>query len=344
MNNRLRKSDKQEGSTVTINDLATELGVSKTTISRTLSGKGRISPETREKVLACIKERGYQPNLIARSLAVSKTFNVAIVLPSDTEFDEIPFFQSCLHSVTQAAEKRDYDVIVSVTRGEDISSLERIIRNQKADGVILTRLVADDRCVKYLKETGIPFVVIGSSPDASIVQIDSDHYAGCREVTRHVLAGNFSSVCLLAGNPDHQVTKDRYAGFEAALASAGKRVDPESVLWNMADRARIEDLLPALMEKKTGCLICMDDVICGRVLGWLQRNGISIPEDVRVVSFHDSAVMELHNPPVTALHVDVPELGAGAGNAILDMIDGKDVPSRIRVGYEVIVRDSSRAL
>ena len=343
MDNRLRKSEEQTRLNVTINDLATELGVSKTTISRSLSGKGRISSETREKVLAWIKERGYQPNLIARSLAVSKTFNVAIVLPSDTEFDEIPFFQACLHSVAQTAEKRDYDIIVSVTRGDDISSLERIIRNKKADGVILTRPVADDHCIIYLKKTALPFVVIGSISDASIVQIDSDHYAGCREVTRHVLESNFRSLVLLAGNPAHQVTKDRYAGFEAALAAAGKGVDPDAVFWNMTDRARIEEVLPVIMGKSPGCLVCMDDVICGRVLGWLQRKGISIPDVVRVVSFHDSSVMELHNPPVTAIHVNVPELGAVAGNAILDMIDGKDVPRRIRIGYEVIIRDSSRA-
>jgi DNA-binding LacI/PurR family transcriptional regulator len=343
MNNRLRKSKKETSMNVTINDLAKELGVSKTTISRTLSGKGRISPETREKVLAHIKERGYRPNLIARSLAVSKTFNIAVVLPSDTEFDEIPFFQACLHSIARTAEKRDYDVIVSVTRVDDISSLERIIRNKKADGVILTRPVADDPCVKYLKAAAVPFVVIGSTSDASIVQIDSDHYAGCRDVTRQVLEGNFRSLILLAGNPDHQVTKDRHAGFEAALAAAGKRADSASVFWNMTDRARIDDVLLPLMEKKPGCLVCMDDTICGRVLGWLQRKGFSIPGDVCVVSFHDSAIMELHNPPITALHVDVPDLGSKACNAILDMIEGKEVPRRIRVGYEVIVRNSSRA-
>jgi DNA-binding LacI/PurR family transcriptional regulator len=348
MNNRLRNETTQETpvsaqGAVTINVIARELGVSKTTISRAISGKGRIGSETREKVLSYIQERGYQPNLIAKSLAVSRTFNIAVVLPTDTEFDEIPFFQACLHSITDEVTTRDYDVVVSIATGDDISGLRRIIRNQKVDGVILTRLVADDKAVAFLRETDVPFVVIGSSADGSLVQVDTDHYAGCREVTKHVLAANYRDVVLLAGNRDHQVNKDRFDGFSAALAAAGKRVDYGAVFWDMTSRARIESVLPALMERKADCLVCMDDVICGRVLACLQRNGLSVPGDVSVVSFHDSPVMELHNPPITALHVNVRELGATAGRIILDLIDGKDVARRNRVGYGFLVRESSRA-
>ena len=86
----------------------------------------------------------------------------------------------------------------------------------------------------------------------------------------------------------------------------------------------------------------MDDVICGFVLSWLQKSRIEIPGDVKVVSFHDSAFMATHNPPVTALHINVPELGATAGKILLDMIAGKDVLAKNLVGYEVLVRDSSR--
>ncbi len=348
MNNRLRINILNEPqpisqNTVTINDIARELGVSKTTISRAISGKGRIGSATREKVLSYIQERGYQPNLIAKSLAVSRTFNIAVVLPTDTEFDEIPFFQACLHSITDEVTTRDYDVVVSIATGDDISGLRRIIRNQKVDGVILTRLVANDKAVAFLRETSVPFVVIGSSADESLVQVDTDHYVGCRDVTQYVLAANYRDVVLLAGNRDHQVNKDRFEGFSAALDSAKKTVQEDGVFWDMTSRDRIASVLPTLLERGTDCLVCMDDVICGRVLAWLQQNGHTVPDDVSVVSFHDSPVMELHNPPITALHVNVRELGATAGRIILDLIDGKDVSRKNRVGYDFLVRESSRA-
>lgn len=341
MNNRLRKPGENQQN-ITINDIADELGLSKTTISRAISGKGRIGPETRERVLAYIKEHAYRPNLIAKSLAVSKTFNIAVVLPADAEVNEIPFFQTCLYSITDSVNAHDYDVVLSVTTGQNITGLKRLIRNQKVDGVILTRLLFGDKAVLFLKESGLPFVVIGSSDDTSIVQVDSDHQAGCRELTARVLEDGCRNLALLAGNPAHKVNKDRYAGFAAACAAAGIEPDPRSVFWNAVDAARVEQALIGALKKKPDCIVCMDDVICGFVLSCLQRNRIELPADVRVVSLHDSAFMATHNPPVTALHINVPELGATAGTILLDMIEGKDVSPKNLVGYEVLVRDFSR--
>ena len=342
MNNRLRNTTDVPVRNITIDDIAQALGVSKTTVSRAISGKGRIGPETREKVLSFIEERGYRPNLIAKGLAVSKTFNIAVVLPTDTEIHEMPFFQICLHSITQTVTERDYDVVLSVTTGQNISALRRMIRNQKVDGVILTRLLADDKAVAFLKEEGIPFVVIGSNADDSIIQVDSDQAAGCREVTAHVLETGCRSFVLLAGNPDHQVNKDRYAGFTDALLAAGRRPDAGRVFWGMTTNVWVERTMPSIMGGKADCLVCMDDAICGRALYWLHKNRFRVPEDVRVVSFYDSQAMEQHVPPITALHINVRELGAAAGNALLDLIEGKAVPQRNRVAYELCIRDSSR--
>jgi DNA-binding LacI/PurR family transcriptional regulator len=343
MDNRLRTSGKTASQNITINDIAEELGLSKTTISRAISGKGRIGSETREKVLSYIKEHGYRPNLIAKSLAVSKTFNIAVTLPADAEVNEIPFFQTCLHGITERVNAKDYDVVLSVTTGQNITGLKRLIRNQKVDGVSLTRLHSDDKAVVFLQEVGIPFVVIGSSNDTSIVQVDSDHFSGCRDVTAFVLSSGFRRIVLLAGNPAYQVNKDRYAGYQAAFGSAGMEPDSCEVFWNMMGATHIDQAMSALMKKKPECLVCMDDVICGRVLSWLQRNRYEIPRDVSVVSFHDSAFMEQQNPPVTALHINVPGLGSAAGDILLELIAGNDVPRKNRVGFEVIIRDSSRA-
>ncbi len=343
MNNRLRNVNQQAPKNITINDIADDLGVSKTTISRAISGKGRIGNAMREKVLSYIEVHGYRPNLIAKSLAVSKTFNIAVALPTDTEVNEIPFFQTCLQSITNTVTGRDYDVVISVMSSQDITGLKRLILNQKVDGVILTRLLTDDRAVAFLQEEDIPFVVIGTSSDPSIIQIDSDHLSGCREVTAHVLENSRGNVILLAGDGEHHVNKDRYAGFASALADAGMKEEDVSVIWNLKGNEQIEKIMGEVMKKKPDCLVCMDDVICGFVLAWLQKNRFEVPRDVKIASFHDSAAMEHHNPPVTALHIHVQELGASAGTILLDAIEGKDVPYKNRVGYEFIIRGSTRA-
>ena len=111
MDNRLRKKNRTSTKKHHDTGYRGRSGVyQKPPFLRVISGKGRIGSETRDKVLSYISEHGYQPNHIAKSLAVSKTFNIAVTLPTDTELHEIPFFQTCLHSITETVTVRDYDV------------------------------------------------------------------------------------------------------------------------------------------------------------------------------------------------------------------------------------------
>jgi DNA-binding LacI/PurR family transcriptional regulator len=196
----MKEINKQNASkNITIGDIAEELGLSKTTISRAISGKGRIGTDTIQKVQDYIKEHNYKPNVIAKGLAQSKTYNIGVILPADANIIEIPFFQSCLMGICEAAASLDYDVVVTTVTEDDITLLKRLINNQKVDGVILTRSLVNDRPARYLKETGIPAVLIGSSEDDSIIQIDSNHIAGCSELTSILLKSGCEHMALLAG-------------------------------------------------------------------------------------------------------------------------------------------------
>lgn len=326
----------------TINDIAAALCVSKTTVSRAISGKGRIGKETREKVLSYIEAHGYRPNLIAKSLAESRTFNIAVVIPADADVHEIPFFQVCLYSITEAVNARDYDVVVSVTSAGNIAGLRRLVKNRKVDGVILTRPLSDDKAVAFLKTAGLPFAVIGNCGDELVAQVDSDHDAGCREATLYALSHRAGPVILLAGNPDHQVNKDRFAGFCRALSESGAGAERASVVWNAGSKSGIERKMRNAMEASPGTLLCMDDVIASRSLSWLHRHGYSIPRDVSLMSFHDSAAMEDHIPSITALHVNIHDLGCAAANNLIDAANGRETAKKILVPYRLIIRDSSR--
>jgi len=346
MSNRLRTDE--IGAFTNINDIASELGVSKTTVSRVISGKGRIGAETRERVLRYIAERDYRPNQIAKSLAVSRTFNIAVVLPKDADVQDIPFFQGCLQGIAETVEAREYDAVLCITTEHDISSLKRIVRNRKVDGIVLTRPLAGDKAIAYLGSSSLPFVVIGSPENQDIVHVDSDHREGCRAATEHALSQGFVRHVLLGGNPDHRVNRDRLTGYLDALSRAGLPRDgtdaERRILWGMSGQRELEDELPAVMRGRPQCLLCMDDVIAARALAWLYRAGYSVPEDVAVVSFHDGAAMESHRPAVSALSIDVQKLASIAGNAILNLIEGKNVERVNSVLSRFIVRDSSRAV
>ena len=122
-----------EKKNITISDVADALGVSKTTVSRAISGKGRIGDETRQRVLAYIEEHDYKPNVIAKGLAQSKTFNICVVMPSSYALVDLPFFQEAIMGIQEIAGMMEYDILLCICQENDISGLERIIKNRKVD-------------------------------------------------------------------------------------------------------------------------------------------------------------------------------------------------------------------
>lgn len=106
---------------LTIADIAQELGVSKTTVSRAMSGKGRIGEETRKRVREYIEAHHYSPNVVAKGLAQNKTFNLGLVLPGDYQIVELPFFQKCMMGISRTASEAGYDVSLSMVTADKIT-------------------------------------------------------------------------------------------------------------------------------------------------------------------------------------------------------------------------------
>ena len=182
-----------------LEDIAAALGLSKSTVSRAISGKGRIRAETRERVFECIKELNYRPNMIAKSLSEQKTYNIGVVIPMDSSEAEAPFFQTCLTGIAKQCAGSDYNALVIGTERDDLAQLTNVIENRKVDGVIVTRPAADGSIEKLLDSRGMPFVVIGKSVHENSVIVDSDHVNGCRELTSYSRLTDEAG-CILCGD------------------------------------------------------------------------------------------------------------------------------------------------
>ena len=134
---------------MTIDDMARELGVSKRTISRALSGKGRIGEETRLKICNYAQEHDFIPKKSSRNHKVL-TKNLGVVIPADAYSTSIPFFQDCLLGVCEAATQNDYNVLIATRTAFDFSGIQNLVENKRIDGIILTRSLEDDKAIKYL--------------------------------------------------------------------------------------------------------------------------------------------------------------------------------------------------
>ncbi len=331
-----------ENRKLTIDDIARDLGISKTTVSRAISGKGRIGRETTAKVLAYIEEKKYKPSALAKGLAQSRNFNVAYAMPGESKFVDLPFFQKCMWGITSAAAKKDYDVMLCVVGENDITGLKRLAENHKVDGVILGRTYENAMAEKYLTEEGVPFLTIGTSALPGAVQIDNDHVEACRKLTARLIKSGYNKIAVIGGRTEHIVNRCRLEGFRKAHEDCGITPDESLILTGSSEPAKVSAALDRLLKKHPDCIVCTDDSVCTTVLNRLAALGVSIPEDIGVASFYNSTTLDNHRPSVTSLEFDASEAGMLAFDVLLGRIDGSPVKELTLLGYNIMERESTR--
>jgi DNA-binding LacI/PurR family transcriptional regulator len=327
---------------ITIDDIARALGISKTTVSRAISGKGRVGDETRTKVLQFIDEHNYKPNMMARALAQQKTYNIGVVWPDDYNAVDLPFFQRCMIGMNEITSSFGYDIVVSIIAGNDISGLKRIVGNHKVDGVILTRTLVNDAPLRYLKECGIPFVTVGKTNDPDVISVDNDNFDACKELTSILLAKGLKKLALIGGSTNHIITQTRYEGFAEAFKEAQISIDQNLICLDVDNNIKIGGMVKELLKKNIDGIICMDDNIAGEVIARCRDEHVLIPEDIKVASFYNSSLLESMVPSVTSLNFNDRNLGAVAARTLLNLIDGDDVESQQLKNYEVILKESTK--
>ena len=326
----------------TIHDVAKELGVSASTVSRAISGKGRIGKTTRDRILRYIDESGYYPNAVAQSLAQARTNNIAVILPRVHTLADIPFFHTCIYAIEEMAQGNDYDILVVVTQGRDTRPLERLILNRKVDGMILTSTFVNDCFVPLLKENEIPFVTIGAVTDEDVIQIDNDNAGACAELTGILLSKKIKRIAYLGGNMEQMVNKSRYQGFCEAYRQYGREPEEDIVYTDLDSKVTIEKAVDGLLRKKADCILCQDDFICNEVVHMLADRQIRIPEDIKVASCHYSRILENYPVMITSLKFDIGELAGTACRVLFDLIDGKEVEEKTILDYEIVLEESTK--
>lgn len=335
------RNDRLENRKITISDVAEALNVSKTTVSRAISGKGRISEDTRQRVIDYIEANDYKPNVIAKGLAQKKTFNIALVIPGDCNLVDMPFFQNSMQGICEEASENDYDVMLVTTSGNSVANLERMIANNKVDGVILSRSMVKDKAAEFLKEQSIPFVLMGTSKDKGILQVDNDHKAGCIELVSHMLHSGMTRIGLIGGSRSYVVNRTREQGYRDAFRIAQTALDETLIFENCDENDSVEHAVKKLTDAGAECIVCMDDAICSSVLQILTEKNISVPDQMQIASFYDSTLLMNNKPAITSLLFDDKALGALTCRVLLQYIQGEEVQGRTLLGYELISREST---
>lgn len=324
---------------ISLAEAAQELQLSKTTISRALSGKGRIGKETQDRIARFLEE---QNAVVKTRSGMEKSKNIAILFPSHAIVAETPFFQNCLDGVYAYCSQKGYDLFYVSEKNDDLSKLEQLLDRKKVDGFILTHYQLGNNLIQYLQMKKVPFVLIGSIDDDSVIQVDSDHKAAGIELASMLLRNGEKNIALLSADSNNMVNRYRCEGFLGVICQKGSSNNQELFFQNVDGPMELDRAVLKIVDNKADCAVCTDDALCKKLVRKLQEYGCRIPEEIRVASMHDSIHMEMNNPPITAIRVDGHQLGSIAAKVLIGMLEGKKMPIKSCANYEIRLRQSTK--
>ncbi len=336
-------------SNLTLEDIARQAGVSRSTVSRVLNDHPNVREEVRRRVLEVIRQTGYHPNAAARTLASQRSLMLGLVLPrSVSSFFSDPYFPRLTQGIAQACNHYNYTLaLFLVSSAEDEAKIyPRISRRGLLDGILLQSGQIGDQLMDRLLASNIPLVVIGRPFNPNGVSyIDVDNVNAAYNAVSHLIRLGYQRIATIAGPDNSTVSIDRKEGYTRALLERGRKVDPSLIAEGDFTEAGGYYAMQSLLPARPDAVFVASDAMAIGAMRAIREAGLRIPEDIAVVGFDDLPFASTTTPPLTTVRQPIAPLGFKAVEILLDLIEnGVQPPRRVIMDTELVVRDSCGAL
>jgi LacI family transcriptional regulator, gluconate utilization system Gnt-I transcriptional repressor len=323
-------------------DVAREAGVSMINVSRMLREPDKVTQQTRVRIEQAMAEVGYVPNLVAGGLAATRTQVVAAIVP----YIQHGVFADAVQGLSDALSPAKHCVLLGNSGGStaEEEAIVRTLLGHRPAGLVIQGANHSLQTRKLLERAQIPVVEMGTLPESPIDCCVgySNTDAAYAMTLRLVQAGRrrIGFVCAHpAGNDRHAL---RLAGYRAALDRMGPGFDPRLVVeTDFGIRQGGEAMRHLLgIEPKLDAVFCASDLWAAGAVYECNRRGLAVPDAVAICGFNDQEFAAEMIPALTTIRVRRHEIGFMAGNLILARIEGREIETRIDVGFELIERQS----
>lgn len=332
-------------SRVTIADVASAAGVSKTAVSFAFNNPERLGQATLERVLGIAHDLGYTPHPAARALSMRRSGTIGLLIPQSLSMVFAnPFLGELIQGLGELCEEHDLTLLLVPPLD---GSLEGAIRQASVDGFISLGLVPDDRAIEVLDGLGVPTVLIDSDESPAHPVVNVDDRGGAQAAARHLLELGHRQLAIVVLPPARAemsytpTATRRLAGYNAAIEAAGAPTPHlVSAGISVAAGTRAFESLPSGKRRPTGVLVMSDMAAIG-VINAANAAGIRVPEDLSVVGFDDLPVAPWTNPPLTTVRQPIVEKGRLATSMLIERMKGKSVASPAPLSTTLVVRAST---
>ena len=313
----------------TIKDIAKALGLSTSTVSRALRGSYEISSETKKMVLEYAEKFNYRPNPIALSLREKRSRSIGVVVCEIAN----NFFSQVINGIESIAYNRGYHVIVSQSHESYKREVVNIdhLASRSVDGLLvsLSNETIDVSHFKKLYDKGLPIVFFDRiTEEIETHKVIIDNFKGAYDATMHLVEYGYKRIGHVTNSEQLYITKQRLAGYRRALEDMGIAYDEKLVKYCDHGGMIIQEIEEAAtelmrMEQRPDAIFACSDRLTTSLLATLKKSGLKIPDDIALLGFTNSLVVDYFDPPLTAVKQPAFEIGQVATEMLIQIIESK---------------------
>lgn len=332
-------------SSLTLEDIARQLGVSTATVSRALNDKPGVGAETRRRVLELAVSQRYSANGAARGLATTQSNTVAFLTAHrSVPLAEDHFYQRVMMGAQQELARSGYFLLVATVGEEELGDLAgmELVRGQRTDGILLAGPEIPARAILDLRARGVAVVLVDNAlPRTPVDCVLSEDEEGGYEATLHLIEHGHTRIALLAGPLAWVSNRERTTGYRRAMADAG--LTPLEVHCDETTLESGNEAMRRAFEEypDVTAVFAVNDSMAIGAMRMARAAGRRVPNNLAIVGFDDIEAASHIDPPLTTVKVNKRQMGVVAARRLLSLLaSDESVPVRSSVATQLLVRSS----
>lgn len=333
---------------ITLKDIAKELDVSISTVSKALKNSKEISKDTKDRIKAFAKFYNYRPNNIALSLKNKRTKNIGVVIPDIVHH----FFTTVFRGIEMYANQMGYNVIVCISDesyDKEVINME-MLANGSIDGFILslsaeTQRKNDFTHLKELLDQGIPIVLFDRvAPEVACDKVILNDMEIARESVEHLVEKGSKKIALITTDNYFNVSERRKDGYIQALKDNDIPFDENLILTLPHDLDNTKLITEFLQKNKIEGVLCVNEIFAVQCMSVIQQLGYKIPEDISIIGFTDGILSRFSSPKLSTVAQHGEKMGGLAAEMLIKRMESTEVeeePFRTEVIEATLIKRGS---
>ena len=330
---------------INIRDIARELNISVSTVSRALQNHPDISEKTKDVVRECARRLNYKPNIMASNLRTSKNTTIGVVIPELNHH----FFSSVLDGIEQAANEAGYNILICQT-GEDVQKEIRSVHTligSRVAGILVgvSKQTTNLQHLQDILDNGIQLVLYDRPcPSLKCDQVVSDDYMGAFNAVEYLIQTGKRKIMYLSSSFQLEVSRRRYQGWRDALTQYHIPITDDMIV-ECDTRSKAIIATPSILQRdqRPDAIFCVNDDCAAGVLHVAKILGMTIPNDLSICGFSDAPLCRATQPMLTTVQQHGVDIGKRAMQRLLIRLNGDDkIPQTEMVPTDLIVRETTK--